>query len=56
MKKFVCSVCGYTVEGEAPEKCPICGAVKEVFTALEVMYAYTNINFTDKMKENIFLI
>ena len=35
MTKFVCSVCGYTVEGEAPEKCPICGAVKEVFTAME---------------------
>ena len=35
MTKHVCSVCGYTVEGEAPEKCPICGAVKEVFTSLE---------------------
>ena len=35
MAKFVCSVCGYTAEGEAPEKCPICGAVKEVFTELE---------------------
>ncbi len=23
---FVCQVCGYTVAGEAPEKCPICGA------------------------------
>ena len=34
MAKFVCSVCGYTVEGEAPEKCPICGAVKDVFTEL----------------------
>jgi len=27
----VCSVCGFTVEGEAPEKCPICGAPKEKF-------------------------
>ena len=35
MTKFVCSVCGYTVEGEAPDKCPICGAVKDVFTAME---------------------
>jgi phosphoribosylpyrophosphate synthetase len=26
----------------------------KVFMTLEVMYAYTNINFTDKMKENIF--
>ena len=23
---FVCQICGYTVAGEAPEKCPICGA------------------------------
>jgi len=36
MTKYVCSVCGYTVEGAAPEKCPICGASREVFTALEV--------------------
>lgn len=27
----VCSVCGFTVEGEAPDKCPICGAPKEKF-------------------------
>ncbi|MDH7512385.1 MAG: rubrerythrin family protein [Clostridiales bacterium] len=27
----VCSVCGFTVEGEAPEKCPICGAPREKF-------------------------
>lgn len=24
---FVCEVCGFTMEGEAPERCPICGAV-----------------------------
>jgi rubrerythrin len=28
---FVCSVCGNTVEGEAPENCPICGAPKTKF-------------------------
>ncbi|MEM2102331.1 MAG: rubrerythrin family protein [Candidatus Bathyarchaeia archaeon] len=28
---FVCSVCGNTVEGSAPEKCPICGAPKAKF-------------------------
>lgn len=27
----VCSVCGYTTEGEAPEECPICGAKKKSF-------------------------
>jgi len=28
---YVCSVCGNTVEGKAPEKCPICGAPKTKF-------------------------
>jgi rubrerythrin len=28
---FVCSVCGYTVEGDAPDKCPVCGAKKDRF-------------------------
>lgn len=28
---FICDVCGHTVEGEAPERCPICGASKEKF-------------------------
>jgi rubrerythrin len=32
---FVCSVCGYTVEGEAPDKCPICNAVKKLFKRIE---------------------
>lgn len=27
----VCSVCGWTGEGEAPDKCPLCGALKEKF-------------------------
>ncbi|MGC8961868.1 MAG: rubrerythrin family protein [Candidatus Bathyarchaeia archaeon] len=27
----ICSVCGYTVEGEAPNRCPICGATKDRF-------------------------
>ena len=28
---FVCSVCGYTTEGEPPDKCPVCGAKKDRF-------------------------
>jgi rubrerythrin len=28
---YVCSVCGNTVEGTAPENCPICGAPKTKF-------------------------
>jgi len=27
----VCGVCGFTTEGEAPDKCPVCGAPKEKF-------------------------
>jgi rubrerythrin len=29
---FVCDVCGNTVQGEIPERCPICGAPRERFT------------------------
>lgn len=29
----VCQVCGYTVEGDAPERCPVCNAVREKFKA-----------------------
>jgi rubrerythrin len=28
---YVCSGCGYTVEGEAPDECPVCKAKKEAF-------------------------
>ena len=28
---YVCSVCGNTVEGTPPDKCPICGSPKEKF-------------------------
>jgi rubrerythrin len=27
----VCSVCGYTCEGEPPDKCPVCGATSKAF-------------------------
>ncbi len=29
----ICKVCGWTHEGEAPDKCPICGATKDKFEA-----------------------
>lgn len=32
---FVCQVCGNTVLGEAPEKCPICGAPGSKFKRVE---------------------
>jgi rubrerythrin len=28
---YVCQICGYISEDAAPEKCPICGAVKDKF-------------------------
>ncbi len=28
---FVCPLCGHTVIGEAPDKCPVCGALKEKY-------------------------
>ena len=28
---YVCSVCGYTAEGEAPDDCPVCKAKKQAF-------------------------
>ena len=32
---YVCSVCGFTHEGDAPDKCPVCGAVKKAFNKVE---------------------
>jgi rubrerythrin len=32
---YICTVCGYTVEGEPPEKCPVCNAVKKLFKKID---------------------
>jgi rubrerythrin len=32
---YVCPVCGYTAEREAPESCPVCGAKRERFRKIE---------------------
>ena len=32
---YVCQVCGNTVEGEAPEKCPVCGAPRRMFKLID---------------------
>lgn len=44
MAKFVCGVCGYVAEGEAPEKCPVCQAAKSAFTEM----AEGNKNYADE--------
>jgi rubrerythrin len=32
---YICSVCGYTAEGEAPDDCPVCKAKKAAFHKAE---------------------
>ena len=32
---FVCQVCGNTVEGSAPDKCPVCGASAKMFKRID---------------------
>lgn len=31
----ICGICGYTVRGDAPEKCPVCGSAKKVFHRID---------------------
>jgi rubrerythrin len=31
---YVCGVCGYVAEREAPDQCPVCGAKREMFRAV----------------------
>jgi superoxide reductase len=36
MKGFVCGLCGFiSIDGSAPEKCPVCGAPQKVFVEKE---------------------
>jgi rubrerythrin len=32
---YVCQVCGNTVKGEAPDKCPVCGSAAKAFKKVE---------------------
>jgi len=32
---YVCQICGYVSEDEAPENCPVCGAVKAKFKPVD---------------------
>ncbi len=32
---YVCGICGNTVEGEPPDKCPICGAARSKFMKID---------------------
>lgn len=32
---FVCQVCGFTAEGQAPDRCPVCGAARTSFLKVD---------------------
>jgi rubrerythrin len=32
---YVCDICGYTAEGEAPDQCPVCKAKKQMFKKVD---------------------
>jgi rubrerythrin len=32
---YVCQICGNTVEGEPPDQCPICKALKKMFKRMD---------------------
>ena len=32
---YVCSVCGHTIEGHAPDKCPVCGAAGKAYKKID---------------------
>jgi len=31
---YVCGICGYTADGEAPDECPVCKAKKQAFSRI----------------------
>jgi len=32
---YICPICGYTHEGEPPDKCPVCGTAKKMFEKID---------------------
>ena len=32
---YVCEICGYTAEGDAPDNCPVCKAQKKMFKKID---------------------
>ncbi|MFH1062217.1 MAG: desulfoferrodoxin family protein [Candidatus Omnitrophota bacterium] len=59
MKGMVCKVCGFiSIDGAAPEKCPVCGALASAFVVKEdAIKTPANVNnLTDLEKKHIPLI
>ncbi len=36
LMNWACTFCGYSIEGDLPEKCPDCGAAKEDFESVPI--------------------
>lgn len=56
MKGFVCKICGYiSINGAAPEKCPVCGAPKTAFDDNHdaIKTPQDNINLGESDKKHI---
>ena len=56
MKAFVCSVCKYrSINGSAPERCPVCGAPKKAFEETEnaINEPKDSKNLSDSEKKHI---
>jgi len=60
MGKYVCQVCGYVHEGDAPpESCPICNAGKEKFTLMDEGVTYMTehvigVGAKDKVEDDVY--
>lgn len=56
MKGFVCKVCGYiSINGSAPDKCPVCGAEKKAFEEKQdaIKTPTDNVNLGESDKKHI---
>ena len=56
MKGYVCGICGFiAIDGQAPEKCPVCGAPRKAFAEKEdaIHTPGSVTNYTEPEKKHI---
>ncbi|MCX5781512.1 MAG: desulfoferrodoxin family protein [Elusimicrobia bacterium] len=54
MKAFKCGMCGFvSIDGSAPEKCPVCGAPKKMFKESEVKTSKDIATYGESEKKHI---
>lgn len=54
MAKFVCSICGFTHDGnEAPKKCPVCMALASDFSEIKEVSSTDNCPQDDMVKDEV---